>query len=199
MGSTAIYMDEKPPTLGTGKMRVELDKKALFALASDTRLEILRALQPMRRTVTQLAEAMGIDKAAVYRHLRKLIEGGLVKRHDDHGFVYYGLSWKARDLLNPNDNTKIVILLASSALLVLGGVVALMVGLTSVDSGASSFDPAIPEILSRDAYPEAVSNALWLIPATVLPSGAVLLFLMALRMLRRPKQGSGYRFGGSGS
>ncbi|MFH1580220.1 MAG: winged helix-turn-helix domain-containing protein, partial [Thermoplasmatota archaeon] len=82
--------------LGDPRMRVELDKKALFALASDTRLDILKSLQPMRRTVSQLAESLNIDKAAVFRHLKKMEEGGLVKRYEDHGFVYYGLSWKAR-------------------------------------------------------------------------------------------------------
>jgi DNA-binding MarR family transcriptional regulator len=57
------------------KMKVELDKKALFALASDSRMEILKALQPQRRTVAQLADQLGIDKAAVHRHLKKLEEG----------------------------------------------------------------------------------------------------------------------------
>src|SRR5688572_10306233 len=107
-------MLEKPvPSLGEPSMRVDLDKKALFALASDTRLEILRALQPMRRTVTQLAEALDVDKGAVHRHLQKLVDGGLAKRHEDHGFVYYGLSWKARDLLAPNENTKVIVHLAA--------------------------------------------------------------------------------------
>lgn len=90
------------------ELRVELDKKALFALASDTRMDILKTLQPNRRTVSQLAEIVGVDKAAVHRHLKKLEEGGFVKREEDHGFVYYGLSWKARDILSPNENTKIV-------------------------------------------------------------------------------------------
>src|SRR4030067_211773 len=100
--------------LGAADMRVELDKKSLFALASDTRLDILRSLQPMRRTVSQLAEALQIDKAAVYRHLKKMEEGELVKKYEDHGFVYYGLTWKARDLMSPNENTRIVILLSST-------------------------------------------------------------------------------------
>src|SRR5512137_2066065 len=101
------------------EMRVELDKKSLFALASDTRLDILRALQPMRRTVTQLSESLNIDKAAVHRHLKKMEEGELVKRYEDHGFVYYGLSWKARDILSPGENTKIILLLSCTWILVM--------------------------------------------------------------------------------
>ena len=57
------------------ELRVELDKKALFALASDTRMDILKSLQPNRRTVSQLAETIGVDKSAVHRHLKKLEDG----------------------------------------------------------------------------------------------------------------------------
>lgn len=114
-------------------MKVELDRRSLFALASDTRLEMLKALQTNRRTVSQLAEVLGIDKAAVYRHLKKLEEGGLVTRTEDHGFVYYALTWKSRDILNPNDRTKIVILISSSLVCVLA-----MVAVVFLASSTSS-------------------------------------------------------------
>lgn len=118
-------------------MRVELDKKSLFALASDTRLDILKNLQPMRRTVTQLSESLSIDKAAVYRHLKKLEEGGFVRRYEDHGFVYYGLSWKARDLLSPNENTKIIVMLSSSWILTV--IVAFLLLAALISSGVPGF------------------------------------------------------------
>lgn len=100
-------------------MKIELDKRSLFALASDTRLEILKALLTNRRTVSQLAEIVNVDKAAVHRHLKKLEEGEFVARNEDHGFVYYALTWKSRDILNPNDKTKIVIMLSSSLICLL--------------------------------------------------------------------------------
>jgi DNA-binding transcriptional ArsR family regulator len=103
---------------------VELDKVALFALASDTRIEILKNMQQNRMTVTQLADRVEVDKAAVHRHLKKLEEGGFVKREEDHGFVYYSLTWRARDILSPNENTKIVVLISSSILLL--GVISLI-------------------------------------------------------------------------
>jgi DNA-binding transcriptional ArsR family regulator len=119
IGARLMFKESLMPNIGAGQMRVELDKKSLFALASDTRVDILKSLQPMRRTVTQLAESLGIDKAAVHRHLKKLEEGGLVKRYEDHGFVYYGLSWKARDLMSPTENTKVIVLLSSSWLFII--------------------------------------------------------------------------------
>ena len=110
------------PVSGVG-MKVVLDKRSLFALASDTRLEMLKALEPNRRTVSQLAEVVKIDKAAVHRHLKKLEEGGFVARTEDHGFVYYALTWKSRDILNPNDKTKIVILISSSLICMLAVII----------------------------------------------------------------------------
>ena len=82
-----LMMQDSVSGIGRGKVRVELDRKSLMALASDTRLEILKSLVHMRRTVSQLSEVLDIDKAAVHRHLKKMEDGGLVKREEDHGFV----------------------------------------------------------------------------------------------------------------
>ncbi len=178
-------------------MRVELDKKALFALASDTRLEILQALQPMRRTVSQIAEALGIDKAGVHRHLKKLMEGSLVKRYDDHGFVYYGLSWKTRDILNPNDNTKIIILLASSIVLIMVAIAAVVAGLSLnlvelpsafPRTGDTTLGEGTTPPGSGESQPGILPFSLWMIASVALPSAAISLLLMAWRLLRRPKQ-----------
>jgi len=185
------------PNIGAGQMRVELDKKSLFALASDTRVDILKSLQPMRRTVTQLAESLGIDKAAVHRHLKKLEEGGLVKRYEDHGFVYYGLSWKARDLMSPTENTKVIVLLSSSWIFML---IAAFLVIATFSSGfgmitGSGGDPqnAFDGGASRDAQHTALgSNPLpWYVyaaPAAGLAVVAATLALLASKSIVRPKQ-----------
>lgn len=186
-------------------MRVTLDKKALLALASDTRLAIMRHLEPMRRTVTQVAEALDIDKAGVHRHLRKLVEGDLVKRVDDHGFVYYGLSWKGRDLLNPTENTKIVILLGLSAVLLLGAILVTFAALTPLP-GPATADPyfggfeqdyRLDQLLGEAATdtdsgsPAAVIvslNPVLLVLGLLLLPAAALPLAMGSRRLRRPFQ-----------
>ncbi len=179
-------------------MRVELDKKALFALASDTRLEILRSLQTMRRTVKQLADAVGIDKAAVHRHLKKLVEGGLVKRYVDHGFVYYGLNRKGRDLLNPDESTKIVILLSSS--LVVFFLVALVLAtalfappfLVTAPGTTEGRDEALTGFDQGDRGIEVpsnqVTNVYTTLAAGLLTVAAVTLLVAAVRIMRKPKQ-----------
>ncbi len=200
-----------PPWEDSGKMRIELDRRSIFALASDTRLEILRSLQPMRRTVTQLAEALDIDKAAIHRHLKKLEEGGLVRRYEDHGFVYYGLSWKARDLMAPNENTRIVISLTSAALVLVAALVVVlaapallsMVQPTSAGEGNGPGGSGDFSLGGREPDPreqgatggstgglvgEAVAWLLTLLPAVILPLVAALMLLRAGSLMRRPKQ-----------
>ena len=175
------------------ELRVELDKKALFALASDTRMDILKSLQPNRRTVSQLAELVGVDKAAVHRHLKKLEDGGFVKREEDHGFVYYGLSWKARDILSPNENTKIVVLITASIVMI--GAVILMIYLAN--PGLTGGTGGTPMTQQADQSPDASkstdttsTNVLAsLVPLFVAVPISVILVLLAYRKTVRPRQG----------
>jgi DNA-binding transcriptional ArsR family regulator len=179
------------------EMRVELDKKSLFALASDTRLDILRALQPMRRTVTQLSDALDIDKAAVHRHLKKMEEGGLVKRYEDHGFVYYGLSWKARDLMSPNENTRIVILFSASWLFCIAVVLLLLLGMTDVghdmlspsrSPGHQTYEDNETALHERYLLADTSISIIFIIPAGLVAVGAVILSYRGYRGLRKPVQ-----------
>lgn len=181
-------------------MRVELDKKSLFALASDTRVDILRSLQPMRRTVSQLSEALDIDKAAVHRHLKKMEEGGLVKRFEDHGFVYYGLSWKARDLLSPNENTRIIILLSASWILCLVVVFLVVLGTTNngtVLSPAEWESPGSRDGSSNQYYMRetvfgyTASWVLWAVPSGVLLAFTAAMVAVCFRTHVKPKQKTG--------
>lgn len=170
-------------------MKVELDKKALFALASDTRIEILKALQPSRRTTTQLAEELSIDKAAIHRHLKKLEEGGFVTRQEDHGFVYYGLSWKARDIISPGDNTKIIIIFSSSWLLILASVSLLVLALNSAANRA--FEAYGETQMAGGNQLSEATGGLGLevlLPAVLLVVLAVLLTYIGYSRLRRPRQ-----------
>ena len=190
----AKFMGREPiPWLGAREMRIELDKKSLFALASDTRLEMLKALQPMRRTVSQLSEELGIDKGAIHRHLKKMEEGGLVKRHEDHGFVYYGLTWKARDLMSPNENTRIVIVMSTMWIFTVFAALLLAAGLMSNWSDDSGV--LLPRSPSDEAnyfeedssFSLGESSASLLLPA-IFASIAVVLALVVLRQVRRPLQ-----------
>lgn len=174
-----INLSEAYRGLEETELRVELDRKALFALASDTRMDILKSLQSNRRTVSQLAETIGVDKAAVHRHLKKLEEGGFVKREEDHGFVYYGLSWKARDILSPNENTKIVVLITASIVLI--GAIVLMIYMMNATSPMYAGEAQQSPLQGADQY-GAGQDAL----KTAETTGADILTMMSPMLIALP-------------
>lgn len=98
------------------EFRITLDREAFKVLASDTRLDILKALDERPMTVSELGRKLELNKATVFEHLEKLVAAGLVKKqdHEDRMWVYYSLSWKARRILHPERVT--IALLFSTAL-----------------------------------------------------------------------------------
>jgi len=110
--------------------KVVLEQKALEALASETRVGVLKQLGDKQKTITQIARALAMDKAAVYRHLQKLGEGRLVERDASHSFTYYRLTWQGRAVVRPQDTTRIAIILGSSLALAIGAALAMNAYLT---------------------------------------------------------------------
>jgi DNA-binding transcriptional ArsR family regulator len=81
------------------------------ALASDTRLDILKALDGKRMSLKELGFITNLNKATLHEHLVKLNDAGLIKRkeREGHKWVYYKLTWKGECLLHPG-NTRIVVM-----------------------------------------------------------------------------------------
>jgi DNA-binding transcriptional ArsR family regulator len=93
-----------------------LDQESFKALASDTRIEILKRLDVSQMTVTDLANELKVNKSAVYKHLSRLLDAGLVKKLDDNRkWVYYKLSMKGMHLLHP-ERVQIALMLSAAVL-----------------------------------------------------------------------------------
>jgi len=103
--------------------KITLDRDSFKALASDTRLEILKTLDGRKMSLKEISASTKLNKATLHEHLTKLVEAGFVKRkqREGHKWVYYKLSWKGQSLLHP-DNTKVVILFTFSFLVLTLGV-----------------------------------------------------------------------------
>ena len=97
---------------------VVLERPAIEALASETRVTVLKELKDHQKTVAQLSRSLELDKAAVFRHLQKLSEGKLVEKDDSHAFVYYRLTFRGRALVSPGEATRIAIALGLAVLAV---------------------------------------------------------------------------------
>jgi len=93
--------------------KVKIDRKTLFTLASDTRLEILKKLDKRRRTLSELSKELGLSKTTVKEHLDKLLEVGLVKKVDENRkWIYYELTKKGKNILHPNEKTKFLFIIS---------------------------------------------------------------------------------------
>ncbi len=93
--------------------KIVLDKSAFKALASDTRVEILKELDVRRKTITELSENMNLAAATIKEHIEHLAKSGLVKQKDEgRKWKYYDLSEKGKAVLYP-ERKKIWVILVS--------------------------------------------------------------------------------------
>lgn len=104
--------------------KVTLDRDTFKALASDTRLNILRTLDGKRLGLNDISKATNLNKATLHEHLTKLNQAGLVKKkeREGHKWVYYKLTWKGENLLHP-ENTRIVILFSITFIALWAGII----------------------------------------------------------------------------
>jgi DNA-binding transcriptional ArsR family regulator len=107
--------------------KITLDRETFKALASDTRLDLLKTLDGKNLGLNEIAKVSNLNKATLHEHLAKLHEAGLIKRteRDGHKWVYYKLTWKGESLLHP-ENTKIVILFITTFVALWIGIIQLI-------------------------------------------------------------------------
>jgi ubiquinone/menaquinone biosynthesis C-methylase UbiE/DNA-binding MarR family transcriptional regulator len=72
-------------------MRSEELLDTLKAIAEETRLRVVSLLQHGELTVTDLTEILGQSQPRVSRHLRLLVEAGLVTKHREGSWVFFRL------------------------------------------------------------------------------------------------------------
>jgi DNA-binding transcriptional ArsR family regulator len=105
--------------------KIVLDHTSFMALASESRIDVLKKLDERQMTLSELAKELEKSKPAVLKHLTKLVDAGLVKKLDDERkWVYYALTFRGKNLLHP-ERVKITLLL-STALLSLAGALVLL-------------------------------------------------------------------------
>ncbi len=78
-------------------MDIRLDKETFKALASATRIDVLKLLGQRNHMQSELASALGLSVPTVKEHLSALEKAGLVERHDEgRKWKYYSLTKRAR-------------------------------------------------------------------------------------------------------
>ncbi len=150
--------------------KVTLNKEAFKALASETRLEIIKTLDGKQMNLTELSTNTHLNKATLHEHLKKLIDTGLVKKKQrpGHKWVYYKLSWKAESLLHP-ENTKIVVLFTTSFIALFAAITQLFLwakgtiiptsnynqmGTMDATNTMNGNESTLPQPINRSSFPE---------------------------------------------
>ncbi len=103
-------------------MDIRLDKETFKALASGTRVDVLKLLNQRRHMQTEIAAVLHLSVPTVKEHLDALEKAGLVERHEEgRKWKYYSLTKKGKGVLNPEE-MRIWIVLAMLVFSVVGGV-----------------------------------------------------------------------------
>ncbi len=97
--------------------KIVLDKKAFGALAVDSRVNILKALRERRKMLTELSDELKLSASSVKEHLDTLLEAGLIERFDEgHKWKYYALTRKGEEIVTPNREIRVWVVLGMSAI-----------------------------------------------------------------------------------
>ncbi len=108
--------------------KIILDQATFKALATESRISILKHLKSRRYMQSELAKLLDLAVPTVKEHLDAMDKAGLVLRIDEgRKWKYYELSPKGRALLAPEEESQqLWVMLSVTSLAVLGGLAGLI-------------------------------------------------------------------------
>ena len=161
--------------------KILLDSEIFKALASQTRLEILKELDERKKTVTELSRIMDLNKATIYEHLNILNLVGLVAKIDSSNkWVYYKLTWRGTDLLHP-EKKRVAIVLCLALSFLITGIISSLVYMRQ-----AAYDYARLDIVNMESSPNTYQVSSSIIPSInnqFLIMGIVMFILFCLFFL----------------
>jgi DNA-binding transcriptional ArsR family regulator len=103
---------------------MEIDKKIINALNSETRVKILKALLQRRKMPSELSKELNLAGSTVVEHLKTLEEAGLVVRKEaGRKWIYYELTSTGQGLIKPKFPVQFVMVLALGLIFIFSGLV----------------------------------------------------------------------------
>jgi len=179
-----------------------MDRRVFEALASETRIDILKKLDARQMTISELSREMEMAKSSIHEHLAKMVESGLVEKFDKgHKWTYYYLTRKGRNILHPHEATKILVLLGLSLLAITSGISnfinvllygsaaapmsqAKMTVAEAADAALAGEESAIMSEAPRAVEPALTSEPFMMISAVLIAIG-IIIALIAYKMWSR--------------
>ncbi len=134
--------------------KITLDSSTFKALASGTRVKILKTLEKRNHTQSELSVVLKMSIPTIKDHLKAMEFGGLVKRKEEgRKWIYYSLTEKAKCVLDP-ERKRLWIVLSFFILSAIGSVITL-----SRHFGGRAVDKAMfaaaPLAAQKGGVPEA--------------------------------------------
>ncbi len=99
---------------------MELNKRTIKALASDTKVELLKALLERRKMPSELAKELDLAPSTIVEHLKELEALEIIeKQHTGHKWRYYALTDKGRSIIKPKIPAQIILTLSVGSILII--------------------------------------------------------------------------------
>lgn len=137
---------------------IVLDRKSFEALAVESRVRILKSLRQRRKTLSELADELGMSVSGVKEHLQVLEQAELVRKMDDgHKWKYYDLTKKGSDVVAPKE-LRVWILLSISIIALAASAMAMLYAGTPAAEQTDMNAPMV-KALAVGAPPEAQNAA----------------------------------------
>lgn len=91
-----------------------IDKQVIKALSVKSRLHIIESLQEKPKTLSDLAEELGLKAPTISEHLKELETAGLIEKEEtQRKWKYYSITRKAQRILSPFETRVVFTLFAS--------------------------------------------------------------------------------------
>lgn len=141
--------------------KITLDREAFKVLAADTRVDILRRLEQHKETLTDISGGMGLSPSTVKEHLDRLSQAGLIEQEPgETKWKYYRLTGKGESIVRPRENNVLIVLASSAFVLLAGSVYRLVSGLSLIGrSGGEMLALAERKAFEYDAAGAAAPHA----------------------------------------
>ena len=155
-------------------MNITLNRKTFKALASETRVDILKALEERRKTLTELSKELDMKPSSMKEQVDKLRKSDLIKLNDEgRKWKYYEITKTGKKILNPYE-TKVMIVLSTTLIAALTSTYFSVKNLFSINKLAGAAESAAAMDVSRKASQQA-SQSLPFLEITL----AIVFFLIA--------------------
>jgi len=116
--------------------KITLDKKTFEALAVDSRINILKALKKRRKTQAELSKELKLSAPTISEHLNKIMKAGLIKKKKQgKKWIYYELTEKGKNIIEPKVTTAFVFALSLSIVLMFIGAYSLVFMQAPIETG----------------------------------------------------------------